>query len=78
MNISYILSFIAILLTVFYTFMLVNSKNRHNYELELILLTLLTSILWCVYGYINNTFHICIGYLIVVIILTFFIIQYHL
>jgi hypothetical protein len=78
MNITYILSFIAILLTIFNTLILVNSKYKFNYEIELIILALLISIIWCVYGYINNSYHICIGNLIIVIILILFIIQCHL
>jgi len=71
-------SYIAIVLTIVYTIMLVNSKYKFNNEIELFLLTLLISILWSICAYLNKSFHICIGYLIVVSILIFFIIHYHL
>ena len=75
MNTPFVLSSIAIVLTIINTFLVVNTsiinKNVNNITLELIIISLLIAIVWSIYGYIENHMHILIGNIIIIILLFF-------
>jgi hypothetical protein len=75
MNTPFVLSSIAIGLTIINTFLVVNTsiinKNVNNITLELIIMSLLITIVWSIYGYIENHMHILIGNIIIIILLLF-------
>jgi len=81
MNTPFVLSSIAIVLTIINTFLVVNTsiinKNVNNITLELIIMSLLITIVWSIYGYIENHMHILIGNIIIIILLFFLLFLYY-
>jgi hypothetical protein len=67
MDIPFILSLIAIILSIINVLFAVGT----SYNKILLYLSLLISFIWCIYGYFDNKTHIFIGYLII-----FFVISY--
>lgn len=81
MNTPFVLSSIAIGLTIINTFLIINTcitnKNVNNVTLELIIISLLISIIWSVYGYIENFNHILFGNIIIIILLLCLLFLYY-
>ena len=81
MNTPFVLSCIAIGLTIINTFLVINTcitnKNVNNITLELIILSLLIAIVWSIYGYIENFQHILIGNIIIIILLLCLLFLYY-
>ena len=81
MNTPFVLSSIAIGLTIINTFLVVNTsiinKNVNNITLELIIMSLLIAIVWSLYGYMENYMHILIGNIIIIILLFFLLFLYY-
>ena len=79
MNTAYVLSIIAIGLTIINTFLVINSciiNKKVNVTLELIIISLLIAIIWSVYGYIENHQHMFTGNIIIILLLSFLLYLY--
>lgn len=81
MEIKLLLSFIAIVITLLNTIIIVGKshidKNVCGYNGVIILTSLLVAIVWCIYGFVDNQKHIFIGYLLVILLLFYLLYLYY-
>ena len=80
MSTSYVLSSIAIILSIINTFLVINScinNKKVSITLDLIIISLLIAIIWSVYGYIENHQHMFIGNIIIILLLFFLLFLYY-
>jgi hypothetical protein len=81
MKLTILLSFIAIMLTILNTIFVVSKshidKNICGFNEIILFTSLLISIIWCIYGYIEKNLSVFIGYLIIIILLIYLFILYY-
>ncbi len=81
MRLTIILSFIAIMLTVLNTILIVGKshidKNVSGFNESILFTSFIIAIIWCIYGYIDNKQYILIGYLIIIICMMYLLYLYY-
>ncbi len=80
MNTGYVISSIAIGLTIINTLLVVNSSyssKQIGLTLDLIIISLFVAIVWTVYGYVEKLNHILYGNIIIILLLLFLLFLYY-
>ncbi len=81
MRLNIILSFIAIMLTVFNTIFIVSKshieRNVSGFNEIILFTSFCIAIIWCIYGFLYNYLHIFIGNIIIIICLIYLLYMYY-